>query len=239
MLAALRPKSFWPSILWTNKDFIKFTYDDINEQIQTKNTLENFQNYPHIGVIKPRIESIAKSLESIRYGCEIFNDNDLSLNSLPPLHIKMISVSLCLCSLPIINTFLSTSYLIQLIDKYITDLLLDDSLLLEELKEYPLFSNLDDMELVTACLNRGLLDNNTLTDSDFEQFEAPIKNHASDADIDVKKELILAAGRWNRDGLVTKLHNWILLTDTIKKLEVRNINSLVSHLIILRYRPKE
>ena len=265
MLAAFRPRTFWPSFLWTNKDFIKFTYEEIKEQKNVQLAFDIKESYPLISIIKDRLREIGISEQSTKHSCEAFFDSNLALSSLPSLHLKMLSLSLCLFSLPTLNTFLTKNYLIKLIEQHTSNILYDDFLLFRELQQQSqsqqqqqqgYFPNLTNMELIQACLKRGLLDDQqiNLTDIIEEEVEKEKEKkkkegeenetdeileiaNSKELDNDIKEEQILERGKWNRKQLESRLYQWILLMHQIKQLKVPNMSSIISHLIALGYRP--
>jgi hypothetical protein len=153
LLAAIRPRSFWPEYFWTNKDFIQFTYDNARDQLHGQQTLQT-KSFPAIPIIEKKLEQLfpstvstasaaapsssASSLPSskgLKALIELFETNELSLSSLSSLHLRTLSYSVSATSLPFYSYIFPLSTISQWIDQQIKDLLYLDSLLYSELED--------------------------------------------------------------------------------------------------------
>jgi hypothetical protein len=254
MMAAIRPRSFWPEFLWTNKDFIQFTYDAIKDRNHGKDSLiKNQSNYPSVQMITQKFSQInaQKLNSSLKNAMELFRSSTLSLQSLPYFHLRMLSHSLSISSLPFYNFMTPSSRLIPQIDRYIQEIFYDDMLLRQDLT---FIQQLTDKELVRRCLLRGLLATRT-QEINFDEKRNGKEDNGDDNDdaagqddeekresdsSDISEDMILKYGKWNRKELEAGLREWLIISEKITNLkgDVASTNSLVSHLIVFGYPQK-
>jgi hypothetical protein len=252
MMAAIRPRSFWPEFLWTNKDFIQFTYDAIKDQNHGKDSLiKNQSNYPSIQMMTQKFSLINSERlnSSLKSALELFESSTLTFQALPYFHLRMLSHSLSISSLPFYNFMTPSSRLIPRIDQYVQEILFDDMLLRQDLT---VISQLTDKELIKRCLLRGLLASSTTSNSEdiinLEKAKTNVKGgdkededeneneekRKNDGD-DIPEEMILKVGKWKRRDLEESLKEWLTISEKITKTKELNLNSLVSHLIVFGY----
>lgn len=157
MMAAIRPRSFWPEFLWTNKDFIQFSNDAVKDQVHGKESLLKTQSkHPSLMLITQKLNQINSSRlqTTLPPLLQLFNSAELAFDSLSYLHLRMIAYSLSICSLPFYNFILPSRYLIQSMDKAINDIIFDDNLLRNDLD---ILSQLTNKEILKRCVVRGLI----------------------------------------------------------------------------------
>mmetsp|Transcript_24466 Transcript_24466/g.35970 ORF Transcript_24466/g.35970 Transcript_24466/m.35970 type:complete len:304 (+) Transcript_24466:87-998(+) len=231
-IALYYPNLVKPSFLWSERDFVKNTIKEAGERAKWSRSFRDSTLLPNASIIASRFSTVKSRKGDAISVLEMFAPfSAMGIDSLSSAHIVSLCRAHSLCSAPFMYTLAPASWQRKWLKIRAEEIITDDKLLYAEG-----LHDLTEMELVTACLRRGLLDKQERNGNEVEVEDSVTKDKGTH-----EVEGVLKLGNWDRNQLEKRLQNWVDMNATLQEAATKtstdsrtyNLHSAVIHAVTL------
>jgi hypothetical protein len=191
--------------MWSKEEHALYTKEDVSTRLLYRAQFKEIMWSPGQDIIGEKMKILYRKQSDYSALANLFSGN-ISLDKFSRSSIACLSGAAGICSLPISNRLFPLTYLCKYLIRESEDILTTDALLRRESG----VSSLNDEDLLSYCLQRGLLDEITCT------ITPDMINNEGEESADEQRGVLQLCGL-ERAELSRRLDHWLHLTGVLSR----------------------